>query len=141
MSKPFSDQLVQVCVVKSDIDQVLNLFSVMQNIQMHGAIQENTYREWVSVEQIYWAMPKPKLQKDKLRDFCEYQAEQGNLKKRTGRDKFTRQAKAEYKVSEQGLKTIASYHDPDFKNIKNMITWKPKTKMKSDITDESANES
>jgi len=141
LSKPFSEQLVQVCVVKSDIDQILNLFSVMRNIQMHGTIGDNIPLEWVSVEQIYRAMPKPKMTKDKLRDFVEYQTEQGNLEKRTGRHKDTRQAKAEYSVSIQGLKTIASFFDPNFQKIKNMIIWKPQTKTKHDITDEDANES
>lgn len=128
VSKPFSDQLVQISVVKSNIDQVLNLFSVMQNIQMHGVVGEDAPLEWVSVEQIYREMPRPKITKDKLRDFCEYQTKIENLKKRTGKDKETRQAKAEYKVSEQGQKTIATYFDPEFRNVKNMFSWKPKIK-------------
>lgn len=113
-------------MVKSDIQQVLDLFSVMQNIQMHGVVGEDAPLDWVSVEQIYREMPRPKMTKDKLRGFCEYQTEQGNLEKRTGKDKETRQAKAEYKVSKQGQKTIATYFDPEFRNIKNLFSWKSK---------------
>ena len=68
------------------------------------------------------------MTKDKHRDFVEYQTEQGNLEKRPGKEKDTRQAKAEYRVSEQGQRTIASFFEPNFQNIKNMITWKPKTR-------------
>jgi len=114
-------------LVKSDIQQVLGLFSVMQNIHMHGIIGDNFPLEWVSVEQIYREMPPPKMTKDKLRDFCEYQTEQGNLERRTGKDKEIRQAKAEYRVSQQGKRTIAVFFDPTFANVKNMITWRHKT--------------
>jgi len=91
---------------------------------MHGVVGENSPLEWVNLEQIYREMPSPKLTKDELRDFLEYQTELDNLEKRTGKDKDTRQAKAEYKVSRQGLKTIAIYFDPTFQNVKNMITWR-----------------
>ena len=114
-------------MVKSDIHQILELFSVMQNIQIHGIIGDDLPLEWVSVEQIYKEMPRPKKPKDQLRDFCEYQAEQGFLDKRTGRHKDTRQAKAEYRVSDHGKRTIFAFSDSNFDNIRNMITWKPKT--------------
>ena len=56
-------------------------------------------------------MPRPKLKKPEIRDFCEYQAERGNLEKRVGKDKFVRQAEAEYKVSREGLKKIKTSID------------------------------
>ena len=104
----------------------------MQNIQRHGVIGDNMPLEWVSVEQIYREMPHPKLPKDKLRDFCEYQCTVGNLEKRTGKDKDTRQAKAEYTVSEQGKKTIALYHESIFQPIRDMISWRPKSTSKNE---------
>jgi len=109
VSKPFSDQPVQINVVKSDIQQVLDLFSVMQNIQMHGVVGEDVPLEWVSVEQIYREMPHPKMTKDKLRYFCEYQYDIGNLEKRTGKEKDTRQAKAEYSVSIEGKNSLEKF--------------------------------
>ena len=118
-------------VVKSDPQLVLRLFSIMQNIHRHGTIGLDLPLEWVSVEQIYQTMPNPKKGKDFLRDFCESQTELGNLEKRTGRYKDTRQAKAEYTISEQGKKTIALFFDPSFEHIKNMITWEPKYKEKT----------
>ena len=110
-------------MVKSNIQQVLDLFIVMQNIQLHGGIRDDIPLDWVSVEQIYREMPHPKMTKDKIRDFCEYQTDLKNLDKRTGNEKDTRQAKAEYRVSEQGKRIIALYHDPSFSQIKNMISW------------------
>ena len=128
-------------MVIPDIQLVMHLFSVMQNIQKYGVIQDNPIPlEWVSVEQIYQGMPKPKKGKDVLRDFCEYQTKLGNLEKRTGRYKDTRQAKAEYTVSDQGKRTIALYFDPSFETIKNMITWKPEYKEKTkDRSEENTN--
>ena len=124
-------------MVKSDIQLVMHLFSIMRNIQIHGIIGYNLPLEWVSVEQIYQTMPKPKKTKDILRDFCESQTKLGNLEKRTGKDKETRQAKAEYKVSEPAKRTIALFSDPSFADIKNMITWKPQFKEKTkDRTEE-----
>ena len=98
---------------------------------MHGVIGEDVPLEWVSVEQVYREMPNPKMTKDKLRYFCEYQYDLGNLEKRTGKEKETRQAKAEYRVSIGGQRTLAAYSSPEFQNIKNMISWTHKIKNKT----------
>jgi len=120
-------------LVKTNIERVLDLFAVIQNIEQHGTLGDDIPLEWVSVEQIYRSMPSPKLPKDQLRDFCEYQSEQGMLEKRTGKEKETRQAKAEYKVSRDGLHYIEMYHnwnDPHFQKIKNLTSWTPASKDK-----------
>jgi len=109
--------------VKSDIQQIFDLFHVIKNVKLHGVIGQDIPLDWVSVEKIYWAMPKPKMTKDKIRYFCEYQVQQGNLDKRTGKDKETRQAQAEYSLSEKGKRTIAAYDSTEFSEIKKMILW------------------
>lgn len=123
-------------LAKPDIQRIFDLFAVMQNIELHGVIGDNVPLEWVNVEQIHREMPRPKLPKDQLRDFCEYQYEQGNLEKRTGKHQDIRQAKAEYKVSEQGKKTIAVFHDPIFQKVKNMLDWTQSNKNKKQEDDE-----
>jgi hypothetical protein len=115
------------------VERILDLFAVIQNIEQHGTLGDDVPLEWVSVEQIYRTMPSPRLPKDQLRDFCEYQSEQGMLEKRTGKEKETRQAKAEYKVSFDGKRYIELYHnwtDPNFQKIKNLTTWTPGQKEK-----------
>lgn len=120
-------------MVKTNVERILDLFAVIQNIEQHGTLGDDVPLEWVSVEQIYRFMPSPRLPKDQLRDFCEYQSEQGMLEKRTGKEKETRQAKAEYKVSFDGKRYIELYHnwaDPNFQKIKNLTTWTPGLKGK-----------
>ena len=68
-------------------------------------------------------MPRPKLNKPEIRNFCEYQAERGNLEKRVGKDKFVRQAEAEYKVSREGLKILAVFQGEEFQNIRSLYGW------------------
>ena len=46
-----------------DIEQIIRLFSIIQNIQVHGTIGDDVKREWVSVEQIYQKMPQKKIKK------------------------------------------------------------------------------
>ena len=120
-------------MVKTNIERVLDLFALIQNIELHGVLGENVPLEWVSVEQIYRSMSSPKLPKDQLRDFVEFQTEQGMLDKRTGKEKETRQAKAEYSVSQEGKKYVEMYYnwdDPHFQKIKNMTSWAPKSAKK-----------
>ena len=66
-------------------------------------------------------MPRPKLKKPEIRDFCEYQAKRGNLEKRVGKEKFVRQAEAEYKVSREGLKILAVFQGEEFQNIRRSV--------------------
>jgi hypothetical protein len=94
--------------------------------------EEGASKDWVTVEDILRAMPRPKLNKPEIRDFCEYQAERGNLGKQVGKDKFVRQAEAEYKVSREGLKLIAVFQGNDLKNIRDMYGWSRQLAKKSD---------
>ena len=64
-----------------------------------------------------------KLKKPEIRDFCEFQTKRGNLEKRVGKDKFVRQAEAEYKVSREGLKILAVFQGEEFQNIRSMYGW------------------
>jgi hypothetical protein len=85
--------------------------------------EEGAKKDWVTVEDILRAMPRPKLNKPEIRDFCEYQAERGNLGKQVGKDKFVRQAEAEYQVSREGLKLLVVFQSDELKNIRNMYGW------------------
>jgi len=131
-------------LVKTNVERVLDLFSLIQNIELHGTLGENVPLEWVSVEQIYRSMSSPKLPKDQLRDFVEFQTEQGMLDKRTGKQKETRQAKAEYRVSQDGKRYVEMYYnweDPHFQKIKNMTSWSPKSsKKKTSETEQKDND-
>ena len=114
-------------MVRQDIHTIEVLFSTIQSIHIKGVVgvygEEGAPKEWVTVEDIVRAMPRPKLKKPEIRDFCEYQAERGNLEKRVGKDKFVRQAEAEYQVSRGGLKIIAVFQGEEFQNIRNMYGW------------------
>ena len=124
-------------MVIPDLQQITRIFLLIQNIHLHGFIHENIPKEWVTVEDLYRKIERPKLPKDELRDFCEYQASLGNLEKRTGRDKEVRQASAEYKVSEKGLGILAVYNSTKFEDIKNMFTWSRGLKLShQEINDE-----
>ena len=108
----------------------------IQNIHIKGVIgpygEAEPQKEWVTVEDILRNMPRPKLKKPEIRDFCEYQTERGNLEKRVGKDKFVRQAGAEYKVSIEGLKLLAVFRGDEFKNIRDMYSWSRQMIKKSD---------
>ena len=123
-------------MVRQDIHTIEVLFATIQGIHIKGVVgvygEEGAPKEWVTVEDIVRAMPRPKLKKPEIRDFCEYQAERGNLEKRVGKDKFVRQAVAEYKVSREGLKLIAVFQGNDLKNIRDMYGWSRQMTKKSD---------
>jgi len=113
-------------LAKPDIEKVLDLFAVVQNIHLHGTINDDIPIEWVNVEQIYFQMPKPKMPKDQLRNFCEYQVSLNNLEKGTKADKETRQSKEVYRISEIGKRVLYSYRSQEYKAIKDMISWNTK---------------
>ena len=114
-------------MVQHDIHRISILFTTIQSINIKGVAgiygEEGAPKEWVTVEDIVRAMPRPKLKKPEIRDFCEYQAERGNLEKRVGKDKFVRQAEAEYKVSREGLKILAVFQGEEFQSIRDMYGW------------------
>ena len=114
-------------MVRPDIETIKVLFATIQSIHMKGVIgqygEEGAKKDWVTVEDILRAMPRPKLNKPEIRDFCEYQAERGNLGKQIGKDKFVRQAEAEYQVSREGLKLLVVFQSDELKNIRNMYGW------------------
>ena len=122
-----SNSVSQKILVQHDIQKIVTLFATIQNIHIKGVVgvygEEGAAKEWVTVEDIVRAMPRPKLKKPEIRDFCEYQAERGNLEKRVGKDKFVRQAEAEYKGSREGLKILAVFQGEEFQNIRNMYGW------------------
>ena len=124
-------------MVRQDIHTIEVLFSTIQSIHIKGVVgvygEEGAPKEWVTVEDIVRAMPRPKLKKPEIRDFCEYQAERGNLEKRVGKDKFVRQAEAEYKVSREGLKILAVFQGEEeiVQNIRKMYGWSRHTAKKS----------
>ena len=123
-------------MVRQDIHTIEILFATIQGIHIKGVIgvygEEGAPKEWVTVEDMVRHMPRPKLKKPEIRNFCEYQAERGNLEKRVGKDKFVRQAVAEYKVSREGLKLIAVFQGNDLKNIRDMYGWSRQMTKKSD---------
>ena len=114
-------------MVRQDIHTIEVLFSTIQSIHIKGVVgvygEEGAPKEWVTVEDIVRAMPRPKLKKPEIRDFCEYQAERGNLEKRVGKDKFVRQAQAEYKVSRKGLGVLAVFKGDSFQDVRSMYGW------------------
>ena len=114
-------------MVRQDIHTIEVLFATIQGIHIKGVVgvygEEGSPKEWVTVEDIVRKMPRPKLKKPEIRHFCEYQAKRGNLEKRVGKDKFVRQAEAEYKVSREGLKILAVFQGDEFQNIRNMYGW------------------
>ena len=113
----------------SDIDQVIRIFSIIKNIQIHGTIGDNEeYRSRISVQQIYDNMDQPKLTKDVIRDFCEEQASKDNLIKHTRKRDFTvRQAIAEYEMSDKALKLLALFKsDSTITEVIDMISWNQK---------------
>jgi len=114
-------------LVQHDIQKIVTLFATIQNIHIKGVVgvygEEGAAKEWVTVEDIVRAMPRPKLKKPEIRDFCEYQAERGNLEKRVGKDKFVRQAQAEYKVSRKGLGVLAVFKGDSFQDVRSMFGW------------------
>ena len=114
-------------MVRQDIHTIEVLFSTIQSIHIKGVVgvygEEGAPKEWVTQEDIVRNMPRPKLKKPEIRDFCEYQARRGNLEKRVGKEKFVRQAEAEYKVSREGLKILAVFQGEEFQNIRNMYGW------------------
>ena len=124
-------------MVRQDIHTIEILFATIKGIHIKGVIgvygEEGAPKEWVTVEDIVRAMPRPKLKKPEIRNFCEYQAERGNLEKRVGKDKFVRQAEAEYKVSREGLKILAVFQGEEeiVQNIRNMYGWSRHTAKKS----------
>ena len=123
-------------MVRQDNDTIEVLFVTIQSIHIKGVVgqygEEGAKKEWVTVEDILRGMPRPKLKKPEIRDFCEYQAKLGNLEKRVGKDKFVRQAEAEYRVSREGLKLIAVFQGNDLKNIRDMYGWSRQMTKKSD---------
>ena len=123
-------------MVRHDIHIIEILFATIQSIHVKGVIgpygEEGASKEWITVEDILRGMPRPKLKKPEIRDFCEYQTKLGNLEKRVGKDKFVRQAGAEYKVSREGLKLIAVFQGNDLKNIRDMYGWSRQMTKKSD---------
>jgi len=128
-------------LVISDIGQVLRLFELIQNIHLHGIIGDNVPKEWVNQEDVHRAMPSPKLRKNEIRDFLDYQAELGNLEKNDKKGDFdVRQSKAEYKVSRLGHATISAYNSPEFQNVKNLIKWRRPEKKPKDENDVDENE-
>ena len=114
-------------MVRQDIHTIEVLFSTIQSIHIKGVVgvygEEGAPKEWVTVEDIVRGMPRPKLKKPEIRDFCEFQTKRGNLEKRVGKDKFVRQAGAEYQVSRGGLKILAVFQGEEFQNIRNMYGW------------------
>ena len=114
-------------MVRQDIHTIEVLFSTIQSIHIKGVVgvygEEGAPKEWVTQEDIVRNMPRPKLKKPEIRDFCEYQAKRGNLEKRVGKEKFVRQAEAEYKVSREGLKILAVFQGEEFQNIRSMYSW------------------
>ena len=114
-------------MVRQDIHTIEVLFSTIQSIHIKGVVgvygEEGAPKEWVTQEDIVRNMPRPKLKKPEIRDFCEYQAKRGWLEKRVGKEKFVRQAEAEYKVSREGLKILAVFQGEEFQNIRNMYGW------------------
>ena len=123
-------------MVRQDNDTIEVLFVTIQSIHIKGVVgqygEEGAKKEWVTVEDILRAMPRPKLNKPEIRNFCEYQAERGNLDKQVGKDKFVRQAEAEYKVSREGLKLLAAFQGDELKNIRDMYAWSRQLAKKSD---------
>ena len=122
-----SNSVSQKILVQHDIQKIVTLFATIQNIHIKGVVGvyggEGAPKEWVTVEDIVRALPRPKLKKPEIRNFCEYQAKRGNLEKRVGKDKFVRQAEAEYRVSREGLKILAVFQGDEFQNIRNMYGW------------------
>jgi len=57
------------------------------------------------------------------------------------KDKEVRQASAEYKVSQQGLRTLAVFNSTEFQDIKNMITWSRGSKLSHQETTDEENTS
>ena len=123
-------------MVRQDNDTIEVLFVTIQSIHIKGVVgqygEEGAKKEWVTVEDILRGMPRPKLKKPEIRDFCEYQAKLGNLEKRVGKDKFVRQAEAEYRVSREGLKLLAAFRGDELKNIRDMYGWSRQMTKKSD---------
>ena len=79
---------------------------------------------WVNVNQIYDNMNNPKMQKPMIRDFCEQQVLKNNLEKQTGKDKFVRQAQAEYQMTEKGKRLLAiAKDDSTTSDLISMISW------------------
>ena len=120
-------------MVRQDIHTIEILFATIKGIHIKGVVgvygDEGAPKEWITVEDIVRAMPRPKLKKPEIRNFCEYQAKRGNLEKRVGKDKFVRQAEAEYKVSREGLKLIAIFQGGE---IRDMYGWSRQMTKKSD---------
>ena len=114
-------------MVRQDIHTIEILFATIKGIHIKGVVgiygEEGAPKEWVTVEDIVRGMPRPKLRQSVIRDFCEFQTKIGNLEKRVGKDKFVRQAEAEYKVSREGLKILAVFQGDEFQNIRNMYGW------------------
>ena len=114
-------------MVRQDIHTIEVLFSTIQSIHIKGVVgvygEEGAPKEWVTQEDIVRNMPRPKLKKPEIRDFCEYQAKRGNLEKRVGKDKFVRQAQAEYKVSRKGLGVLAVFKGDSFQDVRSMFGW------------------
>ena len=114
-------------MVRRDIHTIEVLFATIQSIHIKGVIgvygEEGAPKEWVTVADINRNLPRPKLNKSEIRNFCEYQAKRGNLEKRVGKDRFVRQAEAEYKVSREGLKILAIFQGEEFQSIRDMYGW------------------
>jgi hypothetical protein len=112
---------------RSDIDTIQTLFLTIQNIHLKGVIgtygEAGAKKEWVTVTDILRNMPRPKLKQPEIRNFCEYQSSRGNLVKQIGKDTHVRQAEAEYKMSNNGLKILQIYHGDEFSQTRDMMSW------------------